>query len=309
VRRFIYRIDYFKSILRVIGKYPEIIEGKTDLTAAAAKLAANTDRLSEIASGLVYPYTFIQRERVTLRKSLQDEVRRMSYLGCLVASKHNDPVLLSKMKEYRAITYKISTYKLYVSAYDIADVLDTYVADDGLTIGFTAKEIESLRLLATQLSTSLSDARGQLEDRRTNKNEAKTLFKNCTSILKESFDPYVQACKASIPDFATAYLTIRNGVGKSKKATANATAEISGTVTDAADGEPIVNATVTLPDFNLTTTTDEDGCFVFDELPLTSFKVGCSATDYEVPQPQNVTLAAGDSCTVDFFLNRVQKAE
>lgn len=81
------RIDYHRSIHRVLSNNSDAFEGKTVLTAALEDYAATTGRISEITSGLVYPVTFVRRERVTLSQQLREEVSHMSDNGCMIAKK------------------------------------------------------------------------------------------------------------------------------------------------------------------------------------------------------------------------------
>ena len=293
--------------MRVINNFPEALEGRNDLTAVKVKYTATTDRLSELTSGLVYPATFIRRERILYKSELRVVVRRMSDLGILIATKHNDPVLLSKMKDYRTMSYKLSAYKLYESAFDIADVLDTF-EDDALTVGFTTEEVVAFRALAQQLSDSSTSIRGLLDDRRNNWLEVRTLLKVCTAILRDHFDPFVRFHGSAFPDFAAAYNLQRKTVPRRKKqvVSANETGEISGNVFNSATNEPVVNATVTIADFNLVAQTDEDGYFIFEGLPLTGYRIGCSAPGYDVPAVQSVILVSGQNLDVDFMLDPVQ---
>jgi hypothetical protein len=301
------QLNYHKSLLRVITNNAEALDGKTELTAALETYAATTDRLTEITSGLVYPVTFVRRERVTYTLLLREEVRRMSDLGCLIAKKHNDPVMLSKMRDYRTMSYKLSAFKLFESAFDISDVLETF-NEDATSLGFTVAEVTAFRTLAQQLSDSMTGIRGQLDDRRNNRLEIRNLFKVCTSILREHFDPFVRFNGKAFPDFAAAYDLQRKKVVRRKKPTGTTddTGEISGTAFNSDTSEPVANATVTITEFNLVTQTDEDGYYIFEGLAATTYRIGCAAPGFDVPAVQLVTLTSGDSLDVDFMLVPVQ---
>jgi hypothetical protein len=227
----------------------------------------------------------------------------MSDLGCLIAKKHNDVVMLSKMRDYRTMSYKLSAFRLFESAFDIADVLETF-SEDAPTVGFTEAEVTAFRNLAQQLSDSMTGIRGQLDDRRNNRIEIKTLFKLCTATLREHFDPFIRYNGMLFPDFAAAYATQRKNVVRRKKpaGSVDESYEISGTVFNSDTNEPIVNATVTIAEFNLVEQTDEDGYYIFDGLAAIAYKVGCTAPEFNVPAIQTVNLAGGERLDVDFML-------
>jgi hypothetical protein len=215
--------------------------------------------------------------------------------------------MLSKMRDYRTMSYKLSAFKLFESALNISDVLEKF-NEDASTVGFTMLEVTSFRNLAQQLSESMTGIRGQLDDRRNNWLEIRTLFKVCTAILREHFDPFVRYNNKIFPDFAAAYNAQRKNVVRRKKAavTTDRTGEISGTVFNSDTNEPIVNATVTIAEFNLVAQTDEDGYYIFDELAATAYRIGCTAPGFDVPAIQSVTLLAAASLDVDFVLIPIQ---
>lgn len=296
-------------MVRVIENNSDALNGKTDLTAAFESYAATTGRLTEITSGLVYPVTFVRRERVTYTLQLREEVRRMSDLGSLIAKKHNDVVLLSKMRQYRTMSYKLSAFKLVESAFDIADMLENF-SEDAITVGFTVEEVTAFRNLAQQLSESMTGIRGKLDDRRSSWLEIRSLFKVCTVLLREHFDPFVRFNGKAYPEFAATYILLRKRGGNSKKSKpADAeTCEISGTVFNSATNEPVVKATLTIAEFNLVEQTDEDGYYNFEGLAATAYQIGCTAPGFDVPAIQSVSLANGESLDVDFVLVPVQPA-
>ncbi len=203
------------------------------------------------------------------------------------------------------MAYKLSAYKLYQSAFSIADVLDTFI-EDAPTVGFTSDQVVAFRALAQALADSLSDVNSQLDDRRHNWLEVKTLLKHCTAILREHFDPFMRVNARFYPDLAASYNLQRNGKRTKRKPVTEETGEISGTITNAETEETLANVTVTIADFNLVTQTDDDGNYLFDELPTSVCRVSCSVPNYEVPFDQTVSVIISETMIVDFALFPVQ---
>ena len=304
------RVDYHKSIQRILQNSNNAIEGKAVLVAALDKYNSNIDRLGELTSDLVYPVTFVRKDRIELHKQLRSELARIANTGCLLAKKLNDSAMLSKMKQYRAMASKFSIFVLYESAFDIAGVFEAnsiHYAD----IGCTAEEITAFKDQAQQLSDKVNDVRGQLDDRRRNRHETRALVKECNRLLIEHFDPFVKAQANAQPDFATAYAVQRALAtgGKHKKGTMEETAEISGTVSDLKTSAPLANATVTIADLNLVAKTDNEGNYSFEELPPTDCTIECSLPGYETPEKQTLSVNAGDVLLADFSLKPSQEAQ
>ena len=79
-------------------------------------------------------------------------------------------------------------------------------------------------------------------------------------------------------------------------------ADISGTITVQGSGMTVPMATIAIPALDLVETTDEDGDYLFDELPAGSYTITCHVYGYEVPAPVELTIASDESLVVDFTL-------
>jgi hypothetical protein len=82
-----------------------------------------------------------------------------------------------------------------------------------------------------------------------------------------------------------------------------------GTITGivkSSSGQPIANATVTA-DFVVTQRTDATGKYTLQQVPIdssaTTTTVSCSASGYQNPPDQHVTVNAGKQYEVDFTLS------
>jgi len=73
-------------------------------------------------------------------------------------------------------------------------------------------------------------------------------------------------------------------------------------VPDNITGDPVANATVLISELNLVTTTDEDGYYLFDEVPVGSFTISCHATGYKLPANVTVTITDTQPQDVNFGL-------
>lgn len=79
--------------------------------------------------------------------------------------------------------------------------------------------------------------------------------------------------------------------------------DIYGIVTDASNGEPIRNATVTLSPGNLTTITGNDGHYEFIDIEPGQYKVMASSTGY-VTNIHQISVVSGKSATCDISLEK-----
>lgn len=77
-------------------------------------------------------------------------------------------------------------------------------------------------------------------------------------------------------------------------------------VVKSSSGQPIANATVTA-DLVVTAHTDSNGKYTLPQVPIdsssTTTTVSCSASGYQNPPDQHVTVSAGKQYEVDFTLS------
>jgi len=79
---------------------------------------------------------------------------------------------------------------------------------------------------------------------------------------------------------------------------------IAGTVTDSSNAEPIEGATVVVEGTELLATTDGNGDYEIDEVPVETYTVTASAEGYD-DDSQSVTVIAGETSTADFALEPI----
>jgi hypothetical protein len=300
----------YKSIIRVMDNHPEALEGKTEIINAKALFVKKDNRIEELITVLVPPVSIFYGPKRETLAILRQKVKRMTGLGILIAQKHNDILLLQTMKAYKSLAYKTTAYKLYENAMKVADAIEQF-AEDAVGFGFSNEEIELFRAVVNTFGEILAETGNQLNDRKANRTEIVSLFKDCNKLLKENFDPFAIFISEIYPEFYREYTLLRNGISR-KKVTKDSVVEfgeISGTISDSDTGLPIEGVNVTIPGHDLVTVTDEDGYYMFDGLVTDTYRVTCSCQGYQVPAEQKVEITVDStSPDVDFILVAVQTA-
>ena len=298
----------YKSIIRVMDNHPEVIEGKTEIQNAKETFANKDNRIEELISVLVPPVSIFYGPKRETLIVLRKKVKRMTGLGILIAQKHNDLLLLQTMKAYKSLAYKTTAYKLYENALKVADLIEQN-SEDAVAFGFSNEEITVFRTVVVTFGEILAETGNQLNDRKANRIEFASLFKDCNKILKESFDPFSVFVSEIYPEFFREYSLLRVGGGRRKSApTADAEyGEITGTITDSLTNLPLSGVTVSIPDYNLVAVTDEDGYYMFDDLVIAAYRISCSCPGYQVPDVQiaEITLDVL-SVDIDFSLDAIE---
>lgn len=96
-------------------------------------------------------------------------------------------------------------------------------------------------------------------------------------------------------------------VGLTTEMAAITTGSASGTITDAATGDPVPNATVTLMRQGTTVTTDQNGVYTFEKLPVGSYEFKAEAEGMRAEVSDTAKIQRAQTTTIDFKLSALKK--
>ncbi len=103
------------------------------------------------------------------------------------------------------------------------------------------------------------------------------------------------------PADSTATWYTRIGAFKFESCTTGPAGALEGTITDTNTGNPVAGATVEITDLSLSTTTDENGHYIFMTVPTGDYTVTASKFGYE-ESSASVEITDGNTTTQDFAL-------
>lgn len=183
------------------------------------------------------------------------------------------------------------------------DEHDTHVSVTGYTVSNTTVAVdETVTVTATVENTG--DANGTatvtlLADNETVQTRNVSVGANATETvtLGTSFDEAGQHT-VGVNDLEPTNITVE---ARSEPPT-NETGSLAGTVTDAATGDAIANATVHVAETNASATTGPNGTYTIDAVPAGTHDVTAQAEGYD-SLTQAVTITANETTTQDFVLN------
>ncbi|MFZ4464829.1 MAG: carboxypeptidase-like regulatory domain-containing protein [Bacteroidales bacterium] len=297
------RINRYNGIDRVLNNYPLAFDGLSAATASRSVFSAKTTMLNSLLSQQAVPRTSLYQLRMTQQTDLQNRALNMTHIGVMLANRIADPTLLSKMNEYRNRLRPGSVQTLLITFPLIMGDLGyhTVILKD-LGLGIEALE-ESQTLLETFRLTHNS-LQNELDSRRNVTNNINSLLKECNAILKLELDRFVLFNRAAYPDLYSSYMNLRRQQrSKGSSSGSVADSDISGTITDAVTGLPILGAVLSFAERTDTCSTDSDGYFVLDELEAGTYTLGCHAPGYQSPEMVRLRLNESDSLIHNFSLN------
>jgi hypothetical protein len=206
-------------------------------------------------------------------------------------------------KGYKKQASRSNAWGLYHTSLQVADELakaGTQAADAGLSSAELAafkKQVDDFGLLIESTAT-------ELKDRKSARQERDTLTTENIAILRYQLVPYANLVQELFPAFYRDFKIARRSPlpRKATDKTAETYAEISGTVTNSTTNEPVAGATVMITELERVTTTDDDGYYLYDEVPVGTYTLNCYAKGYKLPATESVTATGTEELQLNFHL-------
>ncbi len=292
-----------KSIERIMVNYPEVSAGKPEILTAIETFAGNDIRIGEILSDLAKPRSVIFRPKHDQLRKLRVAVTRMAGMGIILATSQQDEPKAAMYKAYKLSAWSGTAWALNQQAIQIGNELEKEL-EVIATVGLTPEQLTAFKSLTVELANTLEITDALTKKIKSERLELKLLMKTNSGILRLQLDPFANFVQETNAGFYRDYKIARRSPlpRKSVDKTTEVLAEVSGTVSDNATGDPVANATVHISELGLVANTDSDGYFLFDEVPAGTFTLSCHATDYKLPATITVTITDTMPQDVNFGL-------
>lgn len=305
MNRMILRHQKYKALHRILTDYPQAFENRPEAQAWIETLAERNTSVSALITTIIRPVSTVYRPKQELRKALQDELNALLGVAVIIATQAGNQSQLAEMKGYRREVYSESAYKLFEMAIHVASEIGK-AQELAAKLGCDAQRLADFNTLAADYGSVMDDTGLTLNGRKANRKSIHAMLTDCNQLLINQVDHYIRANKALYPDLYLNYTVMRFPHRKRRGAAVKPSeGDISGTVANAATGLPVLNATLTLVQQASSTASDEDGCYLFDELAEGTYTLQCFAHGYQVPKPEKFNLLNGESLVIDFNLTPV----
>ena len=292
-----------KAVQRVNETYMDVYEDKREVLEATESLKGNNLRIAIVLALLAKPRSLVFSLKKGQASKLSRSLSRKAGIGILLATRQQDEPKLALYKLYKRAASQGNAWDLHQAAIKVADEL----AKEGelaTNAGLSVVEITAFKNQAIEFGRTIETTDAEIKLRKSACEERNTLMSANVTILKYQLDPFANQVQDLFPDFFRDYKIARRSP-LPRKATVKPEEllnDVSGTVTDTTTGEPVAEATVLITEINLVTTTDEDGYYLFDEVPVGSFTISCHAAGYKLPANVPVTISDTQPLQLDFEL-------
>ncbi len=297
------KLNTFNTLGMIISNNEAAFEGFPEIIEVKDSFLSKKARISVLLSELNKPFAEVIGVKSDSRNQLRTALRLAIGTGITVAKKQQNVPLLNSLKSYKTSLSRTNTHDLPEMANRVyAELKQNETVATGA--GLTADKLEALHDLSSTFREITESTDYEFSTRKAARRELITLVSECNTILRDEIDAYAGHCRDTFPGFYNAYVTARAPrKSRKKKSSVNtALCDISGTVTDGVSGLPLPNVTINLQGRDVSTTTDADGYYLFDELPAGNYIVTCHTTGYNVPENVTDDVAAGESVVIDFVL-------
>lgn len=292
----------FKAISREMDNYEEAFTGKPEIQSARTAFGSNNDKIGEILSQLLRPVSTVRSPKQDSEKRMRKILSQMIGIGLTLATSQDNQPLLITLKNYDTQWRRCSAYQLYEISLHTYEEL-TKVQELAAGNGLTGEKLTAFQQKVQDYGETLDSTGFQLSDRRKSRQDLKKLIKGNNHLLRMQLDTYVRFVEDEYPELHNNYMFLRRRKpSKPKQEIPQEPAEVSGTVTDSITGLPIANAMLDVALLGISITTDEDGYYLFDEFPAGTYILACHAPGFRLPENVSVTIADGESLSIDFSL-------
>lgn len=155
--------------------------------------------------------------------------------------------------------------------------------------GITAVMLTDLQSKTNSYTETIPKPRAAVSNRTTLNANIVQLFKDIDAILLKQMDKLIVTFRATNPDFVSTYFNLRRITDPAVTAT-----QFKGVVTDASDGTPIKDATVTIVELSKTAKTKASGEYKFKPIAKGTYTVRFSKAGFEDLEKDEVEVKLGE---------------
>jgi hypothetical protein len=291
-----------KALQRVNEKYPAVFAGKPEILSANETFAGNNDKISVLIAVLARPRPLVFSPKKDQAVKLAVALSRKAGIGLLLATRQNDIPKINMYKAYKRVVSRSNVWDLYQTSLQVAAEL-AKVPELAADAGLSAAELAAFTSQVHEFGLIIETTDNEVKQRKSARQERDTLMAANIALLLYQLDPFANHIQDQFPEFFREYKIARRSTIPRKPADkiTEILADLSGTVTTIT-GEPVAGATVLVTELNLVVTTDEDGYYLFDEVPVGAFTVTCHAAGYKLPANVPVTITDTVPLQINFEL-------
>jgi hypothetical protein len=164
--------------------------------------------------------------------------------------------------------------------------------------GITSAGLDALQTEIDNYQVKVPTPRNSAAQKKTIRENIKSLIKEADLVLKEQLDKTVVGFKASNPDFVSTYKTNRVIIDPGKSTTT-----LKGVILNSMDKSPVSGATILVVETGNKSSGNQKGSYEIKPVPAGIYTISISAPKYNSKTVKEVTVKQGQNTTLDFVLD------
>jgi hypothetical protein len=208
MKRILAKQTHYKSLINTLRRHPEFAEEKAQLQRMVAELESREKRMSEILSDICRPVSIFYAVKRKTENEMNESMFRFTNLGSMAAYNKQDEAMYSVMKTYQEQLHKVSTYRLYLNALNVAELLQTLDTNLGGP-DFHNSQLPAFRRQAEEFGVKLEALANQLLRRKALRKELAELIAATNLFLRDEMDNAINFLQDSNPGLYREYHLIR----------------------------------------------------------------------------------------------------
>jgi len=293
----------------------EILDANSDIVAKVPKLPKLKDELVQLVSTCKAQNQLLALPSgsAALKLGNREVVEKVAYTLVntllLFANEEHKTELAAQVNLHYADIYKSSGEKLVEQTKELIEMAIKYVHELE-DYGMKQDKLEAYRKSVDEFVNLQPMPRGDISTRSAIKKQAESGIATMRSLFNDRMDRAVNIVRDDYPQFYETYYAARVIVDRHGKRRNNKPADptkgtISGTLKDAATGDPLVNVLVRRTGQSEAITTDLNGMFVFLDVEPGKYDVLCKKDTYADLSFEAIEVTAGEEAEL---IGKMQKA-
>ncbi len=295
-----------KETVSVCKQNSAIIATIPALQSAIDRLEIKNNEIDIALQAQIISIKGITRDKLRLKALCVANIVKVSSAVSSYAHSINDAALEDKMRYTASSLMRMREEFLIAVGYNVFTISTTYAAGI-VTFGINAAMLAALESAVKDFEAIMLGPKEARDNRKMLTAKLDKLFAEADEIIHKEIDPLIQVLPDIHNDFIQVYRnarTIINYRGRPAPPPAETGfGAIYGTVTNNVDGSPIEDAFVVIGETGFTANTDDDGDFLFEQIPTGIYIIKVTAATYVPEVIENIEVLPDADVTLSIGMN------
>ncbi len=287
----------FDAVIAYCTSNSSIIATVPAFQSAFASFQSTVSEIHSVVQLQVNVITGITADKAKMKDNLAGAAANLAATVFAYASNSGNNALKEQVNFPPSELKSLKDKMLVATSGNIRDAANANLAALN-NYGITAESITGFQTIIDAYVAQMSSPRNAVSQRASHAKTLVNLFKQANDALKTQLDKIALQFKLSNADFYNTYKSNRIVIDPG-----TSTTQIIGTITNAANDQPVEGATVQLVGSELSTVTDEEGIYNLKPVGIGNQSIKITKTGFADNTISNRVVKLGKTATADAAIN------